>query len=85
MQQYDLKVKPNAQKKLDKLPKADYHRVLAAFSILSHNPFIGKKLKGEYAGSYSYRVWPYRIIYDIYKKELLVLVVRVGHRQRVYR
>ncbi|PIU78273.1 MAG: plasmid stabilization protein, partial [Candidatus Moranbacteria bacterium CG06_land_8_20_14_3_00_43_56] len=25
------------------------------------------------------------IIYDIYKKELLVLVVRVGHRQRVYK
>lgn len=83
--QYDLKVKPSAQKKLDKLPKADYYRILAAFSILAQNPFIGKKTKGEYAGSYSYRVWPYRIIYDIYKKELLVLVVRIGLRQGVYK
>ena len=82
---YDLKVKPNAQKKLDKLPKTDYYRILAAFSILAQNPFVGKKMKGEYAGSCSYRVWPYRVIYDIYKKELLVLVVRVGHRQGVYK
>jgi len=83
--QYQLKVKPNAQKKLDRLPKVDYYRILAAFSILAQNPFIGKKMKGEFEGSYSYRIWPYRIIYDIYKKELLVLVVRVGHRQGVYK
>ncbi|PIU79263.1 MAG: type II toxin-antitoxin system RelE/ParE family toxin, partial [Candidatus Moranbacteria bacterium CG06_land_8_20_14_3_00_43_56] len=81
--EYHLKVKPSVQKKLERLPKADYYRILAAFSILAQNPFVGKKMKGEYEGSYSYRVWPYRIIYDIYKKELLVLVVRVGHRQRV--
>ncbi|PIW93472.1 MAG: type II toxin-antitoxin system RelE/ParE family toxin, partial [Candidatus Moranbacteria bacterium CG_4_8_14_3_um_filter_43_15] len=80
--EYHLKVKPSVQKKLERLPKADYYRILAAFSILAQNPFVGKKMKGEYEGSYSYRVWPYRIIYDIYKKELLVLVVRVGHRQR---
>ncbi|PIV84131.1 MAG: type II toxin-antitoxin system RelE/ParE family toxin [Candidatus Moranbacteria bacterium CG_4_10_14_3_um_filter_44_15] len=83
--EYHLKVKPSVQKKLERLPKADYYRILAAFSILAQNPFVGKKMKGEYEGSYSYRVWPYRIIYDIYKKELLVLVVRVGHRQRVYK
>ena len=26
----------------------------------------------------------YKIIYEIYKKELLILVVSVGHRQGVY-
>ena len=82
---YDLKIKPNVQKELEKLPKADYYRILSALSILAGNPYIGKKMKGEFGGSYSYRVWPYRIIYDVYKKELLVLVVRVGHRQGVYK
>ena len=82
---YQLKVKPSVQKKLEKLPKADYYRILSALSILTGNPYVGKKMKGEYDGSYSYRVWPYRIIYDIYKKALLILVVRVGHRQGVYK
>jgi mRNA interferase RelE/StbE len=83
--EFQLKVKPSAQKELEKLPKSDYYKVLAAFSVIAQNPFIGKKMKGEYSGSYSYRVWPYRIIYDIYKKELLVLVIKVGHRQGVYK
>jgi len=49
------------------------------------DPFVGKKLKGEYENQYSYRVWPYRIIYEIRKNELVVLVIRVGHRQGVYK
>ncbi|MBU4299512.1 type II toxin-antitoxin system RelE/ParE family toxin [Patescibacteria group bacterium] len=35
-------------------------------------------------GAYSYRVWPYRIIYRIYKNLLLIIVIRIGHRQGVY-
>ena len=82
--EYQVSIKPSAEKELKKLPKKDYYRILSALVILSHNPFIGKKLEGEYLGQYSYRVWPYRIIYEIHKKELLILIVRVGHRQGIY-
>ncbi|MDB5037316.1 MAG: hypothetical protein JWQ35_844, partial [Bacteriovoracaceae bacterium] len=31
------------------------------------------------------RVSDYRIIYEIYKNQVLILIVRVGHRKDVYR
>ena len=82
---FQVALKPRAEKELEKLPKADYYRILSAFSILSNNPFIGKKMLGEYYGCYNYRVWPYRVIYQIEKKQLFVLVLQVGHRQGIYK
>ncbi|MEK7496697.1 MAG: type II toxin-antitoxin system RelE/ParE family toxin [Patescibacteria group bacterium] len=82
---YQISVKPNAQKELKKLPKKDYYRVLAAFVVLSANPFVGKKMKGEFTGQYNYRVWPYRIVYEIYNEKLMILVITIGHRQGVYK
>lgn len=82
--EYQLRIKPSVDKDLRRLSRADYYRVLAGFTVLSKDPFIGKKMDGEYKSCYNYRVWPYRIIYQIYKKELLILVIRVRHRQGAY-
>ena len=60
-------------------------RIIAGLRGLETNPFIGKKLYGEHKDQWSYNIWPYRIIYEIHKHELKVLIVRVGHRQGVYR
>jgi mRNA interferase RelE/StbE len=48
------------------------------------DPFSGKKLEGELKNCYSSRAWPYRIIYEIRKKELVIVVIKIGHRQGVY-
>ena len=82
---YQISLKSSALKNLNKLSKIDYYRVIKVLQSLAIDPFIGKKLKGEYQDYYSARVWPYRIIYRIYKKELLVLVIHIGHRQSVYK
>ena len=82
---YLLKLKPGIEKDLEKLPKKEHQKILLALSVIASDPFVGKKLEGEYAGNYSYRVWPYRIIYQILKKQLIVLVIRIGHRQGVYK
>jgi mRNA interferase RelE/StbE len=42
-----------------------------------------KKLKGR--EGWRIRVGDYRVIYSITDKELLVLVVRIGHRSEIYR
>ena len=83
--EFQVRTKPSVKKELNKFTKADYYKILAAFTILSKNPFIGKKMRGKYKGCYNHRVWPYRIIYQVYKKELVVLIIRVGHRQGVYK
>lgn len=43
-----------------------------------------KKLQGE-ENSYRIRVGDYRVIYDIFDDVLLVSVVDVGHRSKVYK
>ena len=81
---YKIIIPRSAQKDLKKIDKLYKERILIALTVLSKNPFTGKKLKGDYKTQYSYRVWPYRIIYEIRKRELVVIVIRVGHRQGVY-
>jgi mRNA interferase RelE/StbE len=77
---HQLRLKPSAEKSLAKLPQKDQARITLALEDLYINPFIGKKLQGKYKGYYSVRVWPYRIIYSIYKQELMVIIIAIGHR-----
>jgi len=81
---YRITVKPSAEKELEKIENKDRKRILEALWHLSADPFLGKKLAGEYHGYYSLRVWPYRIIYTVLRKKLLVVVIKIGHRQGVY-
>lgn len=81
---YHTKLKPSAEKSLARLPQKDQLRIQLTLVGLASDPFMGKKLQGEYKGYWSVRVWPYRIVYTIVKQELMVIVVAVGHRQGVY-
>jgi len=44
-----------------------------------------KKLKGNLDGCYRLRLRTYRVIYKKNLGELVILVVRVGHRKSVYK
>jgi len=83
--QYQIQVQKSAKKQLDKIPTIYRMRIEKSIDSLAVNPFQGKKLEGELKGQYSIRIWPYRIIYQIYKKELIISIIDVGHRQGVYR
>ncbi len=74
-----------AQKSLSRLPKKQQQNILAAIDMLLLNPYLGKKLEGEYEGQYTLRVWPYRILYAFEKKQLLIYVLAIAHRQGVYK
>jgi addiction module RelE/StbE family toxin len=74
--------KPQALKQLKKLPKSEARKVLKKLEKLPDDPFVGKPLKGEFEGLMSLRAWPYRIIYEVRKKEI---VYSVSHRQGVYK
>ncbi len=45
---------------------------------------IGKPLVGQFKGYWSYRFNNYRVLYRIRKEEVLIMVLRVGHRRNVY-
>ncbi len=77
-----------ADKALCKLDKQAAERVLSELeeiSMLDDPRCRGKALKGSFAGLWRYRVGDYRIVADIEDDVLVVLVVDVAHRSRVYK
>ena len=80
-----LRLKTKAKKQLDRISQKEKYRILRNISKLTQNPYIGKKLSGELAGTYSLRIWPYRIIYQVFSKQKLIIIERIGHRQGIYK
>lgn len=82
---YSLRIKKSAAKALTKIAKPDRLRLIEAIDRLRSEPHAGGVLKGEFSGLRRLRVGDYRVVYEVIDEELVVLVVRVGHRRAVYR
>ena len=74
-----------ARKQLKKLPKNQKIKVLKKIEKLKNDPYAGKKLKGEFEGLRSLKVWPYRIVYRYLTQDRLFFINVVQHRQRAYK
>lgn len=83
---YAISYVPSAAKFLRKLDGVAARRLLGAISALASDPRPPgcTQLKGG-DGECRIRVGDYRVIYDIHDAEVVVLVLRVGHRREVYR
>lgn len=86
MASFDLRWKRSAIKELRDLPHEVIPKIHSAVDSLVSNPLPphSKKLTGS-TDSYRIRVGDYRIVYSVYKDILVIEVVRVGHRQRIYK
>ena len=73
-----------AVKELRSLEKRDRSRVFREVARLVEDPLRGAPLSGEWKGLRRIRVGGYRVIYAFDGRELLVSVIRVGHRRGVY-
>ena len=85
MANYRLQIKPSAAKEIEALPKQDRRRIVARIQELSTNPRPPscQKLSGHEL--YRVRQGNYRILYTVHDGDLLVVVIKVGHRREVYR
>lgn len=86
MANYRLLIKPSAAKEIEASPKKDRLRIIKRIQSLSSDPRPPgcEKLSG-YDDKYRVRQGAYRIVYSISDMELVVSVVKVGHRREVYR
>jgi len=77
-------VKRSVKKDLRKIDKAHLEAILNRIDALTDNPHPPgcKKLKGQEV--YRVRQGNYRIVYEIIDDRLVVIVVAVGSRGRVY-
>jgi mRNA interferase RelE/StbE len=86
---WKIKFAASAEKELAKLDKVVIRRILGfLYERLAKaaNPrSLGKALKGPLDDFWKYRVGDYRVVCDIQDQEIMILVVRVRHRSKVYR
>jgi len=78
---WNLQLTGPAQKDFQKLPAKDQERVRVALLALQENPFQGdiKRLKGQ-PTAWRRRVGNYRIIYDLYPEQHLIVVAGILRR-----
>lgn len=85
MARFEIVFKRSVGKDLRRLPNKDVKRILERIEGLADEPRPAgtEKLSGR--EQYRIRQGVYRILYEIRDRELIVTVVKVGHRRDVYR
>jgi mRNA interferase RelE/StbE len=80
---YSLFFKESVRKDFDSIPKSDLQRIMERIASFADNPRPpgSEKLSGE--EKYRIRQGNYRIIYAIEDGQLIVMIVKVGHRREV--
>lgn len=85
MASYNVLLTRSAAKELEAVPAKDRRRIADRIGKLADDPrpLGSEKLSGS--ETYRIRQGVYRILYEIVKTELIVTMVRIGHRQFVYK
>jgi len=92
---YNLVFHPAARKELSKMDRQTQVFIVksldqfivsydTAYEIEMMRSLKIKKLKGDWAGFYRLRLRNYRVIYEKMNDLLVIHIVRVGHRAKVY-
>ena len=81
---YDILFYKSAKDKLKKLPLDIQKRIVKVLERIRIRPFsfVERKVGTPY---YKLRVGNYRLFLDIQQKELIIMVIEVGHRSTVYK
>ena len=80
---YNVTIEKPALKYILKLDRTTAKRIRNAIAAIAADPKIGKLLT-KHEASYSYRVGDFRVLYDVYESQILVIVVKVKGRGDVY-
>ncbi len=73
-----------AVKELKRIDRSIAKRIFEAVTKLQENPYhnVTKLVNSPY---YRLRVGDYRVILDIKKNQLRILVIKIGHRKKIYK
>ena len=81
---YKIEYKSSVVRDLINLDKSAAKQILQQLeSALSKNPDCGAPLTGQFKGLFKFRIGDYRIIYTKIRDGVLIL--RIGHRSKVYK
>ncbi|MFK5975011.1 MAG: type II toxin-antitoxin system RelE/ParE family toxin [Sulfurovum sp.] len=85
---YELNFLSSAKKEFKKIDSHAQKFIKEKLLLLISNPDSLKNnikpLKGEYKGKFRLRISQYRVIFQVKDEELIILIIRIGHRKEVY-
>ena len=81
---FKIKLTAKAKKELRTISNFHKQAITSALEEIKEYPNMGKPLRKELYGKFSYRVGVDRIIYRINKRDKTILVITAGHRFIVY-
>ncbi len=83
---YSIRFTSRARRDFEGLDRAGQQRLRTHIDRLASNPIPAgaKKLHGN-EPYYRIRVGDYRVVYQVDGKQLVVIVVKIGHRKEIYR
>ena len=84
MARFELRFKSSVSKDLRKIPAKDVKRILERINRLADDPRAPGCISLQGQKYYRVRIGHYRVVYEIRDAELVVLVITVAHRSRVY-
>lgn len=85
MERYELRFKPSVARDLRGIPTVDVRRILDGIETLRDDPRPVGSEKLSSQERYRVRQGNYRILYTVTDAEVLVEIVKIGHRGDVYR
>jgi mRNA interferase RelE/StbE len=84
---YHIRILPAAARELARLDKSVGTRIVRRLRWLAENleNIRPEPLSGDLARLFKLRVGDYRVIYEIFSKEMVIIVHSIAHRRDVYR
>lgn len=87
MKNYHIRLTKDAEKSFLKISQslpAIGLKIQTQIDSLKTNPHLGKKLQGSDQETRRIRIGDYRIIYEVYEGDLLVVIMYIGPRGGAY-
>ena len=81
---YRLVIPPAVENTLTHLPPGLKKKIRSALETIREDPRLGKPLKDELKGLWSYPVSRYRIVYRIHHHLIEIQIIDVGPRALIY-
>ncbi len=81
---FEIVLTSESEEFIKKCDKPVRNRIIKSLRKLENEPKSGKPLTSILTGLWSLRIGDYRAIYQIKNSELVVIVIKIGHRKNVY-
>ena len=81
---YRVIVSKRASSSLKRIPRKYQSQIVLSLQELGEFPKIGKSLGRELSGKLSVRIGQFRVVYSINERDKKIVVLRIGHRSKIY-